>query len=207
MAYKPGVVLTTGFAAAPVSIEAIEAGGVAPPTRNSATLIAYARSINLRGGDVQVLLVAGDQPPLDRAKAQYMMFVGKRSSAPWAPGEYRATYAVKRGGRVVITRAFSIQLQADGRYDAAHKSVRRAVQPRPPPRRVSRDALQFSVSLALHGCVALIGRRSWCFAARFLFRPCARGAVRRQVSRCKPAHSPPDAQEKRAAPKDGPQFS
>ncbi|MBP6878626.1 MAG: M23 family metallopeptidase [Phenylobacterium sp.] len=83
MGYKAGVVLNAGFAGAPVSMEAIEAGGIAPATRNSPTLIAYVRAINLRGGDVQQITVvgpdgktvaAGDQSPLGRAKAQYMMF-------------------------------------------------------------------------------------------------------------------------------------
>lgn len=120
MAYKPGVVLNAGFAAAPVSMEAIEAGGIAPPTRASPMLVAYVRAINLRGGDVQQLtivgpdgkpLAAGAQPPLDRAKAQYMMFTGKRAGgAPWAPGEYKASYVVKRDGKAVISRTFAIRL-------------------------------------------------------------------------------------------------
>ncbi len=120
MAYKPGVVLNTGFAAAPVSMEAIEAGGIAPPTSASPMLIAYVRAINLRGGDVQELtivgpdgksLATGAQPPLDRAKAQYMMFTGKRAGgSPWAPGAYKATYVVRRDGKIAISRSFEIRL-------------------------------------------------------------------------------------------------
>lgn len=123
MAYKPGVVLNAGFAAAPVSMETIEAGDIAAPTAASPMLIAYVRAINLQGGDVQQLTVKGPdgaviatgaQPPLDRAKAQYMTFVGKRSppagSTAWPSGEYTATYTVRRDGQPVITRTFTLQL-------------------------------------------------------------------------------------------------
>lgn len=114
MAYKPGAVLNAGFAAAPVTIEAIEAGGIPGPTTTSTALAAYVRAINLQGGDVQELVVKGpdgsvvaqgSQPALNRAKAQYMMFTGKRASqGKWAPGAYPATYTVRRDGEVVVTR-------------------------------------------------------------------------------------------------------
>ena len=123
IAYKPGAVLNAGFAAAPVSMESIEAGGVVAPTAGSPMLIAYVRAINLRGGDVQeltikapdgALLAAGRQPALDSAKAQYMTFVGKRTqpagSKTWPSGRYTATYTVKRGGEPVLARTFDLQL-------------------------------------------------------------------------------------------------
>jgi hypothetical protein len=101
-------------------MEAIEAGGIAPPTHASPMLVAYVRAINLRGGDVQQLTIVGPdgkplangaQPPLDRAKAQYMMFTGKRAGgAPWAPGDYEATYVVKRDGKAVLRRTFTVRL-------------------------------------------------------------------------------------------------
>jgi murein DD-endopeptidase MepM/ murein hydrolase activator NlpD len=122
MAYKQGVVLNAGFAAAPVSMETIEAGEIAAPTAASPMLIAYVRAINLQGGDVQELtiegpdgtvLTKGAQPPLDRAKAQYMAFVGKRSpqagNSAWPGGEYTAAYTVRRDGRPVMTQTFALQ--------------------------------------------------------------------------------------------------
>ncbi|MES3026870.1 MAG: M23 family metallopeptidase [Pseudomonadota bacterium] len=118
MAYKPGAVLNAGFAAAPLTMEAIEAGGISAPTRQSPMLIAYVRAINLQGGDIQKLaiktpdgavLTNATQPALDRAKAQYMFFTGKRApEGGWKPGTYSATYSVQRGGKDVITQAFSI---------------------------------------------------------------------------------------------------
>lgn len=120
MAYKTGAVLNAGFAAAPVSMETIEAGSIPPPTTAAPMLIVYVRAINLHGGDVQELsirgpdgsvLATGTQPPLDRAKAQYMTFVGKRArDKAWPQGDYKATYVVRRAGKVVITREFALRL-------------------------------------------------------------------------------------------------
>lgn len=63
MAYKPGAVLNAGFAAAPVTMEAMEVGGIPGPTTTSTALVAYVRAINLRGGDVQELVVKGPRGP------------------------------------------------------------------------------------------------------------------------------------------------
>ncbi|HEY9235691.1 MULTISPECIES: M23 family metallopeptidase [Phenylobacterium] len=120
MAYKAGTVLNAGFAAAPVSMASIEAGALPRPTTTS-PLIAYVRAINLRGGDVQELTLTGPdgrvlatsaQPPLDRAKAQYMFFVGKKAPAAgaWARGRYTGAYVVRRDGQTVVSRTFAIEL-------------------------------------------------------------------------------------------------
>ena len=123
MAYKPGAVLNAGFAAAPLTMGSIEAGGVAAPTATSPMLIAYVRAINLQGGDVQELTIkgpdgaivaTGGQPALDRAKAQYMTFVGKRAPSvggpAWPSGRYVASYKVRRNGQPVLTRTFALEL-------------------------------------------------------------------------------------------------
>lgn len=115
LAYKAGAPLNLGFAGAPVTMDDIERGAIAPPTRTSA-LVAYARAINLRPGDIQELTIkgpdgavvaSGAQPPLDRAKAQYMSFVGKKTppEGGWPAGRYTATLSVKRNGAVVISRS------------------------------------------------------------------------------------------------------
>ena len=57
------------------------------------------------------VLVSSAQPALDRAKAQYMVIAGKRAQpAGWPPGRYIATYVVRRGGKVVISRDFDVVL-------------------------------------------------------------------------------------------------
>jgi hypothetical protein len=48
---------------------------------------------------------------LDRPKAQYMMFAGrKRPADGWKPGTYRATYSINRGGSVVLEERFDMTL-------------------------------------------------------------------------------------------------
>jgi len=120
MAYKQGAVLNAGFATAPLTMEAIEAGHISAPTSQSPMLIAYVRAINLQGGDVQTLVIKtpdgaelakATQPALDRAKAQYMFFTGKRAPVGgWKPGTYAATYSVQRNGKDVIAQTFSLRL-------------------------------------------------------------------------------------------------
>lgn len=120
MTYKPGAVLNAGFASAPLTMEVIETGHIKAPMLQSPMLVAYVRAINLQGGDIQKLvikapdgavLIEATQPPLDRAKAQYMLFTGKRIPAGgWSSGVYSATYSVERGGKVAITHAFATKL-------------------------------------------------------------------------------------------------
>lgn len=120
MAYKPGSVLNAGFAAAPMTMDAIEVGRIVAPVANSAMLIAYVRAINLQGGDVQKLIIRApdgtvlaqaQQPALDRAKAQYMIFTGKLApEGGWKPGIYAATYVVERDGRTTIAKDLSIAI-------------------------------------------------------------------------------------------------
>lgn len=119
LAYRRGVVLNAGFAAGPAPMEIVEAGGIAPPTGQS-PLVAYVRAVNLEGGDIQELVVIGPDggvlaqsriAPLDRAKAQYVTYAGKRPPAGgWPPGEYKASYTVRRKGEAAITKSFSLRL-------------------------------------------------------------------------------------------------
>ena len=119
LAYKSATVLNGGFAGGPVSMAEIENRQFAP--LNSATpLVAYVRAINLKAGDIQQMtligptgeqLAASSEPPLDRSKAQYMMFVGRKApTGGWPPGEYRADYSVKRGGEIAVRRSFHVTL-------------------------------------------------------------------------------------------------
>lgn len=120
LAYKAGAVLNTGFAAAPVEMGEVEAGGVALPDAGSPALVAYVRAIDLDAGDVQELTLTGPDgavlatsriPALDHAKAQYMMFVGKKAPADgWASGAYSATYKVSRGGETAIAKTWRLTL-------------------------------------------------------------------------------------------------
>ncbi|WP_374573192.1 M23 family metallopeptidase [Phenylobacterium sp.] len=121
LAYRAGEVLNAGFADRPVDMAAIEAGGIAPPVRGSAVLVAYVRAIGLDAGDVQEMTLKGPDgavlamsrvPPLDHAKAQYMMFVGKKrpSDDGWPGGVYIAEYRVLRASRVALAKSWSAEL-------------------------------------------------------------------------------------------------
>lgn len=118
LTYQRGVVLNAGFAAAPVSMGDVEAGGISPPGRAAPLMVAYVRAIKLEAGDVQTLVMAGPDgevlaqstlPPLERSKAQYIMYVGKKAPAlGWARGEHVASYTVTRGGALALKRVFKI---------------------------------------------------------------------------------------------------
>ncbi len=123
LAYQPGSVLNKGFAPGPVTLEAIESGAAEQtvPTTQSPALVAYVRAIGLKGGDVQILtlfdtdgkpVAQNKAPPLDRNKAQWMMFAGFRPPpGGFRPGLYRAIYRVERVGKPAIEQAFGISLR------------------------------------------------------------------------------------------------
>lgn len=114
--YQTGAVLNGGFATGPVSPEAVEAGGVLAPTADSAMVIAYVRAIGLRRDDIQELTLMGPDgevlaqsrlPPLDRDKAQYLLYVGKkRPASGWSKGSYTTRYTVSREGAAAVQREY-----------------------------------------------------------------------------------------------------
>ena len=120
--YREGQVLVAGFAAGPVVMSEVQDRGPdqPPPTRTTG-LVAFVQAIGLQAGDIQRLtLQAPDNkviadnatPPLDRDKAQYLLFVGRRTAPPggWPVGQYRAAYSVIRGGKIVLTEVAGIAL-------------------------------------------------------------------------------------------------
>jgi murein DD-endopeptidase MepM/ murein hydrolase activator NlpD len=120
LAYRSPSVLNQGFASAPATMEQVENGDAPAARTDGPALTAYVRAIGLEAGDVQTLSVTRPDggplasvavPPLERAKAQYLQFVGARLKAPsWPRGRYRAHYEVRRGGRVVLSRDWDLNL-------------------------------------------------------------------------------------------------
>lgn len=120
LAYRSPSVLNQGFASGGVSMDQVEAQQTPAASASGAALVAFVRAIGLEAGDVQTLTVtfpdgkplgAGSIPPLERAKAQYLMFTGKkRPPAGWAHGEYRARYEVRRAGKLVLIRDWTLRL-------------------------------------------------------------------------------------------------
>lgn len=121
LAYKRETVLNAGFTSAPVTMESLEQGALPAAGAQAPALVAYVRAINLEPGDVQELTVRGPAggmvaatraEPMERPRAQHMMFVGrKRPEAGWPPGRYQATYVVTRAdGQEAVRRSFEIVL-------------------------------------------------------------------------------------------------
>jgi hypothetical protein len=123
LAYRTRVVLNTGFATGPVPNAMIEAGrlGEPAPDRRSPALVAYARVINVKKGDVQKLVLRGPDgatlsentlDPVDRDKAQSIMFAGRKAPAGgWPGGSYEATYTAMSGDKIVAERSFRLELK------------------------------------------------------------------------------------------------
>jgi hypothetical protein len=117
--YKPRAVLNLGFAPGAVTMESLEAEEILAPSLASPFLVAYVRAIGAKAGDVQKLtivapdgrkLVEHSSKPLDRDKAQVVLFVGKRAPAEgWPKGTYRAVYTISAGGKVVLEHDFTIE--------------------------------------------------------------------------------------------------
>jgi Peptidase family M23 len=123
LTYRARGVLNTGFAAGPVSMEAIEAGDAGALKEGAvepAAIVAYGRSIGLKVGDVQQLIIRAPDgsvlvdhsaKPLSSHQAQAMVFAGKkRPSGGWPAGVYRATYRVLADGQPVLEETFALTL-------------------------------------------------------------------------------------------------
>lgn len=118
--YQTGAVLNAGFADRPLTNDEVEAGGLIPPTAGSGVVLAYVRAIGLKAGDEQHLVLTGPKgevvaetriPRLDRDKAQYLVYVGKkRPPAGWPAGIYTARYEVMRAGAAAIRRTITLRL-------------------------------------------------------------------------------------------------
>jgi len=122
LGYVSPQLLNAGFAAGPVTMQAIEDGTAgASPGADAPALVFFARSIGLKGGDVQTLRLVGPDgaviaeqtaDPLDRDKAQWMLFTGrKRRGDAWPAGEYRGEITVERGGETVMRAGRSLTIR------------------------------------------------------------------------------------------------
>lgn len=111
--------LDAAFAAGPVSTNALEAAPPPAPDATSLGFVFYARFMNLRAGDVVRLTVTGPQgfaassetAPLERAKATYVAFAGKRlTAARWPAGEYRGHATVIRTGTIILDAKAALRI-------------------------------------------------------------------------------------------------
>ena len=120
MAYKAGLVLNAGFAAAPVTMAQIEERAAPAASATSPVLVAYARLVGLQLGDVIEVTLSGPDgkvlasaasPPLDHDKAQIPAEVmHRRPPQGWPRGVYAAETRVRRAGAIALTHRWQMTL-------------------------------------------------------------------------------------------------
>ena len=127
--YKNGETIGVGFAGVPPTVESLEAdhSNVVALTPSSPALILYGRFINLQKGD-QVRFVASgprgdilDQqaPPLERDKATFVAFAGKRRLGDsWPVGRYSGRVELIRDKAVIATNLVEFDLNEASRQEA-----------------------------------------------------------------------------------------
>jgi hypothetical protein len=114
LVYKRGVVLNIGLTVQAITADQLEDGRLPGASAASPALVAYVRVIGLERGDTQLLelrapdgtvLASSSIPALDRAKAQWFTFAGKkRSDANWPAGDYAITYTLMRANAAVASK-------------------------------------------------------------------------------------------------------
>ena len=119
LAYRPGAVLALGFTDRAVTLEELEAGEpLAAPSRQT-PIVAYMWAINLQGGDVIDVkvayagkTVAENSEKLERNKAQFMLFVGKKPPpGGWLEGTYTCTVEVIRDGKPALKASRTMEVK------------------------------------------------------------------------------------------------
>ncbi|MBS0253970.1 MAG: M23 family metallopeptidase [Proteobacteria bacterium] len=120
LTYRPAVALNAGFAAEPPELPDIEADKVMAPEPDPAALVFYGRAIGLEAGDRLVArilapdgtILADSTFSLQRATQQAMARAGRRRpQGGWAPGPYRGSFTVLRGGVAVAARSLVLMLK------------------------------------------------------------------------------------------------
>ncbi len=121
LTYRNHVVLNYGFMDGPVHNDEVEAGHVDErvPGPDSDALVAYVRVIGLEKGDAQSFAIIGPDgepvvsrtyDPLDKAKAQNLIYIGwKRPKEGWKQGPYAALYSISKDGSTLLNKWFFLQ--------------------------------------------------------------------------------------------------
>lgn len=115
--YRPGGVLTVGFAEAIPKFDAIKEGKAAqaslPDTAPALVLFGYA--FGARAGDRIVLRIDGPEGRfmdetvvIEKNQAQLFRAVGKKRRANWPKGTYRGTVSLQRSGRTINSESGSV---------------------------------------------------------------------------------------------------
>lgn len=120
--YTNGEMIGAGFAGDAPSATALEVDDqdVVPLTETAAAIVLYGRFINLKKGDRVQFVANGpggslfdeSAAPLDRDKATYVAFVGKRRGEnPWPTGHYEGRISLVRDGGVIATNVVTFEMK------------------------------------------------------------------------------------------------
>lgn len=114
-----GTLIEVGFAGRPVDTRQLETGQVARPAAAAPALVFFARLINLKPGDRIALELTGpdglvastEGKPMDRHKAQWVAFAGRKSPpGGWPAGTYTGEAALVRAGKVLQRTSSTFKL-------------------------------------------------------------------------------------------------
>lgn len=114
-----GALVEMGFAGKPVRSQDLETGSVMTPATDAPALVFFARLINLKEGDRIDLELTGpngvvtisEGKPLERNKAQWVAFAGRKTpQGGWPAGAYAGEVVLRRGGRELLRRNTRIDL-------------------------------------------------------------------------------------------------
>lgn len=120
LGYEPGRIIAASFTGELPKLEALEQNHqLAEPERSSDQLLLFARIMNLRAGDRIRIDISGPSgfaiksttKPIDRNKAMYLSYAGKRRTADaWPAGRYNGKAQLLRGADVVsqMTASFTL---------------------------------------------------------------------------------------------------
>ena len=120
LAWHESEIINAGFADGAVSAEALEAEALRRPDGLSPGLVGYARVIGLSAGASFRVTVTGPRGEVvatnaaspDAAKAQFLIFAGKRRPpGGWVAGRYTLTAEVTRAGQTIAARSETIDLR------------------------------------------------------------------------------------------------
>jgi hypothetical protein len=119
LTYQPTTVLDFGWHSGKVETAMVEKGEITreAPRSDWPALVAYARLINLQKDDeITLTMRAGEAAPttnkvkLDRNKAQYVLFAGKKRGDAWK-GPYQAELVVTANGQEKLRRKIDVTVE------------------------------------------------------------------------------------------------
>lgn len=120
LTYRAGEIIELGFASKPVEAGVLETAAPRPPTKTASAFVFYARMINLHAGDRIALRLVGPNgviaertsDPLDRNKAHWVSFAGRRLRADaWPSGSYTGEVRIIRDSTVYSAATTQLTLK------------------------------------------------------------------------------------------------